>query len=132
MKKKSIFIISGLIIVLVIALLLLRGNTDSQFVYNCPDTELYDFDQKVESKEDAIRLFKEYFSEENGYTPFDESEVMSPDEIQDRYMKDFYIYNNMYGFISSSEKGSYRVGGVLDKNGRLFKKISQSRCSYCG
>lgn len=75
-------------------------------VSTCPDSKLYDFNQKVNSREQAILLLKEYFSEEKGYSPFNESLL---DYIE---TEKIYIYGDFYG----------PNGGVLKNNGELIRK----------
>ena len=92
--------------------MMLMGCTST---FTCPETKLYDFNQKVEREEDAIKLFKEYFSEEKGFPPFNESKVTEPSEHLELFAK-VYIYYDMYGF------GPNNVGGVLYKDGKLVRK----------
>lgn len=65
--------------------------------FGCSETKPYDFNQKVETKDEAIKLFKHFFSEENGYPPFDESKVYEFKDSKERY--------NYYGKFVLHEKG---------------------------
>lgn len=80
-------------------------------IFNCPDTILYDFERDIKSKSEAVSLFKEYFSEEKGYSQFDEKKFReSPAEKGD------YQY---YGGYAIGPNGA---GGYLFKNGKLVKR----------
>ncbi|MCM2325969.1 MAG: hypothetical protein NDI94_05900 [Candidatus Woesearchaeota archaeon] len=78
-------------------------------VIDCPDAELYDFDEKVENRAQAITFFKEYFAEEKGFPPFNESQVYEFADSKDRY-----IYMNQFGLGGT--------GGVLREDGKLVQK----------
>ncbi len=96
-----------IISLLIIATIIISGCSSALF--NCPETKLHDFNQKVESKGEAIKLFKQFFSEENGYPPFNESQVYEFGDSKERF-----VYVNIYGYNG--------VGGVLYENGKLVKK----------
>ena len=76
----------------------------------CPKTKLYDFNQKVETKEEAIKLFKQFFSKENGYPSFYDDKV-----YENKDSKEKYIYMSEYGYPGIG-------GGVLYDNGKLVRK----------
>ncbi len=108
-KQKYILIVLGLLILLISGIFF--TNTGK---FNCPDTELFNFNKKVNNKEEATILFKSFFSEEKGYPPFDENKIISPEENIDPSMKNSYVYMDRYGYNG--------VGGVLYDNGKLVQK----------
>ena len=106
--NKKYFIITVLILAIV-GTILVSWYMYSFTQFNCPETKLHDFNQKVETKDEAINLFKQFFSEENGYPPFNESKVHEYQDSEERY-----IYVDRYGY--------YGVGGILYENGKLIRK----------
>ncbi|MFC1753404.1 hypothetical protein ACFL96_08430 [Thermoproteota archaeon] len=77
---------------------------------SCPDTELFDFNQKVEDQQQANSLFMEFFSQEKGYPQFNASKVWYVESMNE------YVYWDMYGI------NEQQVGGVLYENGKLVRK----------
>ena len=73
------------------------------------DNIVYDSDQKIETREDAIEVFRQFFTEEKGYPPFNESLVY---EIKDAEEK--FVYNDQYGYSG--------VGGILTNKGQIIVK----------
>ncbi|MBU0535878.1 MAG: hypothetical protein KKE20_02860 [Nanoarchaeota archaeon] len=97
------YFIAGLIIYIV-----LMTGCSGNVLNTCPDTELHDFNMKVENKEQAIGLLSEYFSEKNGYHAFNESRMFYAEDLKG------YVYGDMYGYAGE--------GGVLQTDGKLIRK----------
>lgn len=106
--NKKYFIISVVILALA-GIIFVSWYMYSSTQFNCPETKLHDFNQKVENKDEAINLFKQFFSEENGYPSFNVSKVYEYKDSEERY-----IYVDRYDYSG--------VGGVLYENGKLVKK----------
>lgn len=106
MIKKILYI---LLIVVTIALTACSKN-------NCPDKELSNFNLDVNTQEKAIEIFKTYFSEEKGYTPFNESYVIGPNRTIDANMR------KQGDYVYYTSNGANEVIGYLYKNGRLVQK----------
>ena len=97
------------VLLAIVGIIFVSWNMYSFTQFNCPETKLHDFNQKVETKDEATELFKQFFSEENGFPPFNESKVYEYKDSEERY-----IYMDRYGYSG--------VGGVLYENGKLVKK----------
>ena len=77
---------------------------------SCLDKDLYDFDQDVSSKAEATELFRQFFTQDKGYPPFDETKVYEYPTSERRF-----VYWDLYG------QGPNGVGGVLYEDGRLVQ-----------
>jgi hypothetical protein len=107
MRKFIIFLLIFLILVL---------SGCSPIVTNCPETKLYDFKQKVSSKDEAIHIFSDFFSQEEGYPPFNESLIIGPSKDDPALRDGSYFYSNWYGM------GPGGIGGILYPDGKLVKR----------
>lgn len=109
MKKSILFI--GILAIIFISGCVNEKSKEPISGFYCPNTELFDFNQQIETKEEAISLLKEFFSEENGYPPFNANEVWYGEQFG-------YVYMSPYGKGINDKL----VGGALQTDGKLIQK----------
>ena len=102
--------------IILISVLCIQNN----YAKNCPEYLLKNFKVDVSSKDVAQEVFKQYFTQEKGFPPFDPTKVKidkSPSCSQRKEVKTTcYFYYDFYGM------GPSGVGGYLYPNGKLVKR----------